>query len=457
MPDATAMAQERQQIYKDLYRGNVPTRLLIGNALGLEAVCHHAGVDTAEIYWDMTKALAPIDKACEDFPTDSSPGGTRRYPSYYHLLGARPFKMSSNGSMQHPEVHGMEVEDYPDLIAKPYDTIIEKILPRLYTALDKSPMERAFALAKSYNAHTAENATLGANGAQLRAKYGFAGPPSAATTAPFDFVADFFRGFTGVVKDIRRMPGLVNDASYALLPLLLKKGQIPVGAELGVSSIPLHMGPFLGTKEFDKYYWPSLKDQVEQLTQMGANVSLFVEADYKRFYDHLYDLPERSILRFEMGDPQEIKDKFGKKFVLGGLYPLTLLISGTKEACLDKAKSLIDICMPGGGYTFDFDKSAFDMNFNITENYKAVLDYAWENGKYSEAQRAGNKEPAPWPNRSVEIVSEIEKNMNSKYYTTWEGHKAQSPELERGIDNVIGSKLTRFEDSMFNYIINLCS
>jgi len=232
---------------------------------------------------------------------------------------------------------------------------------------------------------------------------------------------------------------------------------MPPGAELGMTIIPLHMAPYLRTKDAELYYFPTLKKQVEMLSEMGINVQLFVEADYDRFLDYLQEMPEKTILRFEMGDPKVIKEKLGKKFIISGLYPISLLMTGTKEQCVDKAKELLDTLAPGGGYIFDFDKGILNLMDNVAENLRAVLEYVSANGSYTAAERAGNIELQPRPNRNKEIVSEIEANMNSQYYTTWADYKQNNPGLYQGIDNIIGPKIKRYQDAMFAFIINLCS
>ena len=48
--------------------------------------------------------------------------------------------MSNTGTMQHPEVHCLEVEEYDEFIADPYKCMVEKLMPRLFAALDTEPM-----------------------------------------------------------------------------------------------------------------------------------------------------------------------------------------------------------------------------------------------------------------------------------------------------------------------------
>ncbi|MCR3923108.1 MAG: uroporphyrinogen decarboxylase, partial [Firmicutes bacterium] len=414
------------------------------------------GADAMEVLWDMSKAEKIFDKVNGDFLSDTAVGGTRRYPSFYQILGSRPFVMSSNGTMQHPNVHGMNPSDYDDFIASPYDTIIDKILPRLYTELDTDASTKAMVLTKAMRAQSDEMSTLGMIGAKMQAKYGFASIPGSLTTAPFDFMADFFRSFTGIAADLRRCPDKVIAACEAITPILIKKGKLPFTSKIGATNIPLHMAPYMRTADFEKFYWPSLKKQVEILTEMGSNVSLFVEHDFMRYLDYLSDLPENTILRFEYGDPKVVKEKLGSKHIISGFYPLMLLHTGTKEQCIDKAKELMDILAPGGRYWFNTDKGAMDMHGNIAENLKAVLEFASDYGKYDHPDDPYDLSTDPTP-KADKIVSKINDSINSKYYQTWNEYKANHPELGGRPEHVIAPKIEKYEDSLFNFIINLCS
>ncbi|MFZ7132975.1 MAG: uroporphyrinogen decarboxylase family protein [Eubacteriales bacterium] len=457
MTDAKVLSQERMQIFKDLFDGNVPTRIPISNPLTLDSSAQYVGMNVAEIYWDTQKIEEVFNKICTDFPADTAPYSGRRYPSFYQVLGAKPFVMSSTGHMQHPNVMGMNPEDYDEFIDSPLDCIIEKILPRLYTELDTTPDRRAMVMAKAIRSYTEEFGMIGATMGKISAKFGFAPLPGGGTTAPYDFMADFFRSFTGISKDIRRIPDKVIAACEAITPLLIKRGKIPVQSPYGMTMIPLHMGPFMRLKDFEKFYWPTLKKQIEALSAMGINVMLFVEHDFMRFLDHMLDLPANTIMRFEYGDPKLVKEKLGKKHIISGFYPVSLLFNGTKEACIDKTKELLDILAPGGGYWFDTDKSVLDVQGNFAENMQAVIHYIRENGTYTQAERSGNKKCERTGNKSEEIVKEIDQGINSKYYTTWENYLKAHPELEDKPLDIISRKMKQYEDTWYNFIINLCS
>lgn len=65
-----------------------------------------------------------------------------------------------------------------------------------------------------------------------------------------------------------------------------------------------------------------------------------------------------------------------------GFFPVTTIAQGTKEACIDKTKELMDILAPGGGYAFGFDKITTSVRDINLENITAVNAYVREYGKY---------------------------------------------------------------------------
>ncbi|NLM45765.1 MAG: uroporphyrinogen decarboxylase [Firmicutes bacterium] len=384
MTDARARAEERTQLFRDLLKGKTPKRVPYSTAPAMEYVIQYAGYDLEKTLWTLKDLDKIYDKFCAEFLSDTNPVGTYRLPTFYQILGSKAFVMGSGGFMQHPEVVGLLPEEYDEFIASPYDCILNTILPRLYTALDAEPSQKALVLAKAYRAYLDDFGVIAAVRNKMHEKYGYAMLAAGFTIAPFDFIADFPRSFSGISIDIRRRPEKVLEACEAVTPLLVKKGKLPPSVEYGYIMIPLHMAPYMREKDFEKFYWPTFKKLVEELSANGHNCYLFIEQDWMRYLDYLNDLPENTIMRFEFGDPKLVKEKVGKKHIVSGLYPITLLQTGTKEQCVDKAKELMDILAPGGKYWFNYDKSVLtiDKEGRIADNLKAVTEYVYENGKY---------------------------------------------------------------------------
>jgi hypothetical protein len=222
--------------------------------------------------------------------------------------------------------------------------------------------------------------------------------------------------------------------------------------------IPLHMGTFLQTKDFEKFYWPSLKKQVEMLTDMGLTVNIFVEDDFTRYLDHLQDLPANTVLRFEFGDPKLFTEKLGKKFVISGLFPISILHAGTKEQSIDAVKKLLDTVMPRSRFWFNPDKSIMDTHGNLSENLKAVMEYVQTHGIYDNPDGDGTLFEK-LPNRCMEIIGKIDKDLsaNSKYFSNWQDYVASHPEIAERKEPAVMRKIMMAENQMFSFIINLCS
>ena len=166
------------------------------------------------------KPLEAIDVTTRDFDGDTVLGITIRLPQLYKILGAKNFKMGADGFLQHPEVRGMEVEDYDAFIADPVKTLWQTILPRIYEELNRPGFEGQKVLSKAFFTFASSMAALGEGYQKIAEKYGRSTytMASAASAEPLDTLSDQLRSFSGISKDIRRCPDKVIAACEALLP-----------------------------------------------------------------------------------------------------------------------------------------------------------------------------------------------------------------------------------------------
>ncbi|KNZ68850.1 hypothetical protein Tfer_2620 [Thermincola ferriacetica] len=385
MSDVKALAQERTQLFTDVLDGKIPKRVPIFSFMQQEFAMQYAGKNLAEAQWDSNAFEEVTEIICRDFITDNVPVHAVRYPSIYQQLGARNWVMGSNGFIQHPEIEGLAVEDYDYFIEAPLDCFIERVLPRLYSELDnKDPMSIAFTLAKAFKTFSDEFGNQAMQTARIREKYGYAEVNfmAAICEAPFDYLADQMRGFKGISLDIRRIPDKVEAAVEALVPWVTKMGMQPFPSLNSATFIPLHMAPYMRDKDFARFYWPGFKKQLDGLAAAGFRSFIYCENNWMRYLDYLAELPAGTIMFFEDGDPKLVKEKLGRKHIITGFYPLTLLKTGTKQECIDKAKELIDILAPGGGYIFSFDKVLITQDGLNVDNLKAVWEYVASNSNY---------------------------------------------------------------------------
>ena len=85
------------------------------------------------------------------------------------------------------------------------------------------PMQAAMVLAKAFKAKTDEDNIARKASREAAEPYEYAVIGGAGFgEAPFDFLSDLLRSFTGISKDIRRYPDKVKQACDAAVPLMEK-------------------------------------------------------------------------------------------------------------------------------------------------------------------------------------------------------------------------------------------
>ncbi|NLZ93139.1 MAG: hypothetical protein GX922_03855 [Firmicutes bacterium] len=353
------LQEQRGKLFSDFYNHKIPERLFVSVSVSSHILAEFGGLDVFEVQYDYSKLAEPAKKICKMIYSDTSPvrpvGIISRPPSFYQLLGSQSFVMGNKGFVQHPEVIGMYEDEYQELIADPYAFLLEKVIPRQYKELDTANPVRALNRIQMAKAALAnDSATCMPWYMEIMDEYGYhRGAPRGSggfTAAPYDFIADQLRSFSGISKDIRRHREELKEACEAILPLMFKMGLPSNPHPEGAVGTPLHMPTFMREKDFMEVWMPTYKKMLENYAALGVRVSAFCEDDWTRYLDNLLELPAGTKLMFEYGDPKQIKDKLGKKFLLQGLYPIDLIKHGTKQECIDKVKELLDIMMPGGGY-----------------------------------------------------------------------------------------------------------
>ncbi len=376
--------EENLKIREDLLAGKIPKRVFMRLVFTLEAACGFSGIDLRRAHYDPELKNKAMHSICEAFYSDTFPIENVRFPAVYQTLGAKNWRMSSTGAMQHPEVESFTAEDYDDFIENPYGVINERILPRICKALNTSPEERSINLTKAYVHFLQTVQQEGAFMKEATEEFGYVPNFFMGTIveAPFDFLSDQLRGFKGVNVDVRRIPDKVEKAVNAILPLMIKQA-IPRNVPEGhIGFIPLHLAPYLRPKDFERLYWSTLEKLVVEMHKRGEKAFLFAEVDWTRYAEYLARLPENTIIQFENGDVKHIKEVVGKKQIIGGFFDPTITLTRSKEQCLDEAKRLIDIGAPSGKFFFAFDRHVMDINSVDVNKLQAVINWVHENTDY---------------------------------------------------------------------------
>jgi len=355
-------------------------------------VAHYSGFTIQDIAYDYNKLFTAHEKVIQDFDCDCVWSAAGIWPAaVFDAVGGTQFmSMAASASpetpYQFPDVSHMEAEEYPELIADPYAFIIEKILPRRCSELAEPFPRNALALAKGALAFGQYLDRLGAAYQRWVQVYGVPILIGGLAPAPFDILADHFRGIRETLIDIKRRPEQVKAACEAILPLAVRFATTSYGGpSRGFSPvfIPSDTAMFLRPVDFEQFFWPTLRGLVEALAEMGLNSYLFVEGNWDPYVEYLAELPKGKVLvHLENTDIERAKVAVGKTVCLAGNVPCSLLGYGTEDEVIAYAKNLIDKVAPGGGFILSSDKILITPTDAKPKNLLALTKFVKEYGVY---------------------------------------------------------------------------
>ena len=136
----------------------------------------------------------------------------------------------------------------------------------------------------------------------------------------------------------------------------------------------------MSLKQFETFYWSSLKRLILALIDEGLTPYPFFEGDYTSRLEYLAELPKGKILGlFDATDIFKAKEILGDTMCISGMMPLSLLQTGTPQQVKDYTRKLIDVVGKGGGFIMG-PRSAMDEA--DPELVKVWVDFTREYGKY---------------------------------------------------------------------------
>ena len=174
----------------------------------------------------------------------------------------------------------------------------------------------------------------------------------AISMAPFDFVGDVMRSTRGILMDMYRNKDELLAACDYFADLLISNNMVNAGNSPLVG-IPLHKGDdsFMSDKQFETFYWPTLKKLMLGLVEDGYIPAPFAEGAYGRRLEVIADFPAGAALwQFDHTDMKRVAKIVGGKLPFMGNVPSSLTTTGTPEAMTAYCKDLIQTCGPTGNF-----------------------------------------------------------------------------------------------------------
>jgi len=201
--------------------------------------------------------------------------------------------------------------------------------------------------------------------------------------APFDLIGDMLRGTKGIMMDMYQRPDKLLEAMERITPIVIHSAVSAANASGSpIIFMPLHKGPggFMSNKQFETFYWPTLKKVMMGLIEEGLVPLLFAEGDYMPRLEIIKNMPRGKVIwYFEVMDMAKAKEVLGDRACIAGNLPVSLLCTGTPQEVKEGCRRLIETCAKGGGYILT---GAASMNEGNPENLRAMMEAAKEYGVY---------------------------------------------------------------------------
>ena len=116
---------------------------------------------------------------------------------------------------------------------------------------------------------------------------------------------------------------------------------------------PLHKGAdgWMSQKQFDTFYWPSLKKVMDAFITQGLVQHMFAEGGYNTRLDSINEFPKGMVSwYFDKTDMVKAKMTLGDRCSIQGNVPSSLIVTGKPEDVKTYCRQLIEECGAGGGY-----------------------------------------------------------------------------------------------------------
>jgi hypothetical protein len=390
-----------------------PDRIPVSMTAGY-LLAEYGGITHQELQDDHERSQEILERFACEFEPDSVTGVLTPGPSL--ALGDRMTAwpghgLPASGSFQFVEGEFMKADDYEAFLKDPSDWAIRTYLPRAFKEFEglrtlppigmwvfgfynlenihfyTNPVVRAAgrAFAKAIEIAIEDGERM-AESERRMAALGFPPPfffgPHAA--APFDFMSDTMRGMRGIMLDMLREPDLLLAAEERVSGIMLEHLVMSCEATgFKLAGFPLHRGSdgFMSLTQFEKFYWPQLKNMFLKLIDHGITPFAFFEGAWDQRLEYLRELPTGKVIGwFQKSDIFKVKEVVGDTMCIVGGLPNSLLAGGTVSEVREYTHKLCEVVGKNGGYIMS--TGVGELEGSKLELVRAWVDATREFGTY---------------------------------------------------------------------------
>ena len=128
----------------------------------------------------------------------------------------------------------------------------------------------------------------------------------------------------------------------------------------------------MSLKQFEKFYWPTLKAAVIKDIELGYTPRLGWQGKVDSRLEYFLELPKGKVICwFEHTDMAKAKAVLGNHICIAGNVPVSLLCCGSTQEVDEYCERLIKVCGKGGGFILT---SGGAMDDAKPENVRAMVE-----------------------------------------------------------------------------------
>lgn len=171
--------------------------------------------------------------------------------------------------------------------------------------------------------------------------------------SPYDFIADYFRGATGMMKDLYRHRDKLLEVLEKSQRILLDQTVATARASGNpIVFIPVHWAAdnFMSPKQFETFWWPPFRKMMIGMIDAGLIPMPMWEADCTKRLETIRDIPAgKCIYWFERTDMQRAFEVLGDVAALRGNVSPSLMTTGTPHEVDAAVRGLVENVWNKGG------------------------------------------------------------------------------------------------------------
>ncbi len=297
LPETEARYDARWQRILDCVALRQPDRMPVV-MYGTYWFAKYGGISCKELMYDYEKNKEITERAVLEFEPDAvAPlfGGTALGKVFdaldYKQLQWPGHGVGDNQPYQYLDREYMKAEEFPDFLRDPTGFYLNSYLPRIFGAFEgfenfpvlpgmfyfraitglrplanpefRKALRRVLDAAEVVDSYMTESAQWNRRIASL----GFPLTNGSASGAPYDVLADYFRGATGMMKDLFRRKEVLLEAIDSMRQHLVKMTIANARASGNpIVFIPVHWASdaFMSQKQFETFWWPSFRQMMHR-------------------------------------------------------------------------------------------------------------------------------------------------------------------------------------------------